>query len=626
MPERTASSQKDTMPSAIGYPKEKKLNSARMRRLTQRAKDLLKEAREYRRATREHHWRRAEALYVGDHWGDKTNAAENDLITVNYAGSTINTIIPFVAANPPQFRVEPLGGEATLARAREQTAYLNRWWRSNKINGNQVLRRTLFDYLTYGDGWFMPTWNLETQDDPESAYASKTSAEMAVHRIDPWDMWFDINERWAIRRFQLSVEELKQDPRYKNTSQLNATHQMMEEDKRDRHIPVTRATSHERDQLVDVFEFYDLVTDELLVFTETLDVPLRFVSGIQFPLVNMGNYVIPGSPYHMGELEQVDMLQMELNKARSQMVSHRRRNVQKFAARKDALSHEAKRALRSEIVNDVVEIDDRGTDLKDVVMPLDVPLLSPDAYNSAEISKQDMFDITGVSEYLRGSVPSGRRTATEASIVEGANNVKTAHKLRAVEDALQKLGQLIIEIARDVFPLTDEDEAGMIVTGREAQSLAAAGAVEGVSRDQAATVASARLAPSAEDGQMWKGEYQVFVEASSTELRDPFIREQKFRQLFTDIMGFLPVLNAQGINPDVRKLLELWFEAAGVEDFESIFGTAPPPQRSPEQLSAIQQGGNALNGGQAAGLPALGNVGPPVEQATPDNSGLLPVP
>jgi hypothetical protein len=123
---------------------------------------------------------------------------------------------------------------------------------------------------------------------------------------------------------------------------------------------------------------------------------------------------------------------------------------------------------------------------------------------------------------------------------------------------------------------------------------------------------------------MWKGTYQVFVENSSTELRDPFVREQKFRQLFIDVTQQLPVLQAQGINPDLRKMLELWFEAAGVEDFESIFGTAPPPQRSPEELSAIQQGGNALGGlGQGAGQPALGNIGPPLDQPTPDNSGLL---
>ncbi len=120
---------------------------------------------------------------------------------------------------------------------------------------------------------------------------------------------------------------------------------------------------------------------------------------------------------------------------------------------------------------------------------------------------------------------------------------------------------------------------------------------------------------------MWQGNYQVFVEQASTELRDPFVREQKFRQLFQDIMLQLPQLQAIGINPDVRKLLELWLEAAGVEDFESIFGTAPPPQRSPEELAAIGQGGNAL--GQLEGLPATDNAGPPADVIDPSNSGLL---
>ena len=609
------------MPSAIGYPRTKKLGTAKMQTLTRRAKELLAEAQVIRQP-REKMWRRAEELYVGDHWGTSTNTAGSDLITVNYAGSTINTIIPFVAANPPQFRVDPYGGDATVAKAREQTAFINRWWRSNDVDGNKVLRTILFDYLAYGDGWGIPTWALIEDDDEESVFFQQTRAELGVERVSVWDVWVDLAERWVIRRIKISVEELQGDSKYHNTDGLVASEiDRDDEELREARKNASKATSHPRDQMVDVYEFYDRVTDDLLVFTDQKNVPLRFVQGVKFPLVNMDNYPIPGSPYHMGELEQIDGLQMEMNKARSQMVTHRRRNVQKFAARAGALDDSAKAALRSETVNDVVEIDDRGQDLKDLIYPLDVPLLSPDAYSSAEISKQDMFDITGVSEYLRGSVPSGRRTATEANIIEGSNNVKTAYKLASVEEALEQLGQLLIEIARDVFPLTDVDEASMIITGRDAQSLAAAGAVTDVQPQDAATVESTRIDPAAGEGEMWKGNYQVFVEAASTELRDPLVREQKFRQLFTDIVSFLPVLQAQGMNPDIRKLLELWLEAAGVEDFEAIFGTAPPPTRSPEEMAAIAQGGNAL--GQVAGQPAPDNAGPPSDQPSPDNSGLL---
>lgn len=612
------------MPSAVGTPREKKLGSATMRTLTARAKELLAEAKTYRQTKREPAWLEAEKMYKGDHWGAGTNKAENDLIVVNYAGSTINTIIPFVSANPPQFRVDPLGGEATIAKAREQTAWINRWWRTNDVNGNRVLREVLFDYLVYGNGYFMPTWTLATKDDPESAFADKTTAEIRPERVDVWDVWLDTNKRWVIRRFKLSVEELKSDKRYHGTANLKAS-SPEHDDGRDgaRELP-TRNTSHERDQLVDVFEFYDLVTDELLVFTDQLNAPLRFVENIKFPIVNMGNYKIPNSPYSMGEMEQIQGIQMELNKARSQMATHRRRNVQKFAIRKGALDPAARTALKNEIVNDVIEIDDRGQDLKDLIIPLEVPQLSPDAYASYEISKRDIFEISGVSEYLRGSAPSGRRTATEASIVEGANNVKTANKLAAVDDALQRLGQLIIEIARDIFPKTDEDEVGaMIITGGEAKKLAAAGAVEGVEPEEASEVTSATIDPAAGEGEMWQGTYQVFVEAQSTELRDPLMREQKFRALFQDILSALPVLQAQNINPDLRKVLELWFDAAGIEDFESIFGTAPEPQRSPEELSAIANGGNALGGGGTQpGVPELGNVGPPLDQPNAGNSGL----
>ena len=592
----------------IGVARRKKLGSARMQRLTLRAKELLSEAKAYRQK-RETAWKQAEQLYVGKHWGD-VNASQNDLITVNYAGSTVNTIIPFITAEQPQFRVDPYGGEATVAKAREQTAWLNRWWRSNDVNGTAQLRRSVFDYLTLGDGWLLPRYEMRTEQAEGSVFEDKTTATIVVERVDPWDVWIDRHSRWVIRRFISSVEELKQDPQYLNTKDLRSTSINEVQDPRGE-SQTHRSTAHERDQLVEVYEFYDRVTNELLAFTDQLDIPIKFVENIKFPLIQLGNVVIPGSPYHMGELEQIYSIQQELNKSRSQMVTHRRRNVAKYFARKDALTSEAKTALRSEIVNDVVEVDDRGQDLRDIILPVNLPQLSPDAYQSYQIAKQDMYDITGVSEYLRGGSPGGSRTATEASIIEGANNVKTAHKLSAVEDALQRLGQLIIEIATDVFPLTTENEVNMIITGQDAAGVAAAGAAGPEAQANPGLVETVDIDPAADEGAMWSGEYQVFVEKASTQLRDPFAREQKMRQLFIDVTQFLPVLQAQQINPDLRKLLELWMEAAGIEDFEAIFGAAGQPQQSPEELAAIAQGGGDAMG-QMGGLPARNNVGPPI--------------
>jgi len=591
-----------------------------MRRLTTRAKELLESARTYRAAQREGHWKRGENLYVGKHWQAEA-ASGSDQLVVNYAGSTINTIVPFVTANPPQFRVDPLGGEATVARAREQSAWLNRWWRTNDVNGTAVFRDAVFNFLVYGDGWVIPTWSLKTETDKESVLFDQTTATIKIENVSPWDVWLDRRERWIIRRFLASVEELKADSQYHGTQKLRKSEAKPTDDGPVKTEVGGEPSSHERDQMVEVFEFYDLVTNELLVFVDQLPQPIKFVEGIKLPLAQIGNYTIPNSPYHMGELEQIDGLQTELNRTRSQMITHRRRNVQKFAVRKGAIGPSGITALKSEIVNDVVEVDDRGQDLNDIIKPLEVPLVSDDVYNSYEISKSDIFDITGVSEYLRGSVPSGRRTATEANIIEGSNNIKTNDKLTSIEDALERVGQLIIEVARDIFPLTDEDEVGMIITGREAQAVAAAGAAGPEAQLEPQNVESIGIDPANNEGEMWLGVYQVFVEAASTELRDPLVREQKFRALFTDIVGVLPVLQAQGINPDLRKLLELWFEAAGVEDFESIFATAGEPQRPPEELAAIAQGGNAL--GQLEGLPAPGNTGPP--EAAPDagNSGLL---
>jgi hypothetical protein len=223
--------------------------------------------------------------------------------------------------------------------------------------------------------------------------------------------------------------------------------------------------------------------------------------------------------------------------------------------------------------------------------------------------------------------------------MEGASNVKAQHKLRQVEKAARRVGELLLGFAADIFPETDYDEVQLYLTGRDAETVAQH-APEGALQDEAGPMAvgevgGVTLSPTPD---MWVGTYEVFVEQASTELRNPVIREQKYRGIVMDLLGMTEVLAMQGVQMDLKKLVALWLEAAGLEDVDRLFLEQPQGQlepgrvdvelgekTDPELLAALL--GEAGIGGDLSGIggQAPDEVPPDVSMGAFDenNTGIL---
>ena len=531
------------MPDFVGYEGDIPATTSDVVRF---ARERIEGAKQFRRRNRENLWRRSERQYKGDHWGegfDQDPAAS--LITVNVSFSTVNTIRPFVTSNEPRFLVEPYSLDSLVSRARLQQAWLNRFWRSAESGAQPALSLGVEDQLIYGDGFLKMSYEFGDKQTGPDTFAD--IVQITVDKVSPWDVWLDpnadglFNSRYVFHRIFLTRAEMEADEeRYGNVDldslpwgNVAWTSDDIARNQEDR----TFSTS---DWMV-LLEYYDLVDETSMLLVDAQDTPvLRFRTNVRPPIVQLPNYRIPNSPYHIGELEQVWPIQRELNMARSELATHRRRNVAKYFAKKDALGPDGLAGLQSPIVGEIIFVDGEGP-IQDIVKPAIVAGLPAEAYASADQALRDVYEITGVNEYQRGAAPEIRRTATEASIIEGASNVKTTAKLAGVELAARAAGTIILAIAKAVFPETDIDEMGLFLTGDEAQR-----AVRAVDGEQIAGMVDAGAAP--EDllaaGQslqsqgisqdvelrpteeMFIGEYEVFVESNSTELRNPIFMEQ----------------------------------------------------------------------------------------------------
>lgn len=611
---------------AVGEPSTV-TSAKKWREMRQRAEDLWDWGVTFRTQTRESTWRRSERQYVGRHF-DQMDGSELDKnwdrITVNMSFSTINTIVPYTTGSEPSFWIEPFLKPATKASALLLKAWLNRQWRSDEMNGQEELEVTETDSLIYGDGWMEVLWDTYLDGgEPDDQFGLDEPNEYVriwVERTSPWDVWVDPyadgihNARWVAIRKWTPLETLKDDDRYSNTANLNVGESPASTNNTDK-PEGTHAyfmNDVERDGLVQLIEFYDVLAREMIAFVPGYDLPLRHIKGILPPLFQRKNYRIPRSPYGMGELEQLWSLQQELNKTRSQMITHRRRNVAKYLARRGSLSEDAQNALSSQEIGEIVWVEGNQS-FDEIVKPMDMAQMNADAYQVSDLVTRDIYEISGVNEYLRGATPSVSRTATEASIIESASNIKSTHKLRQIEKFLRKVGQRILDIAAVTFPTTSMDEFAMVLTGRDAQAIA-----QSENDPDPASVEEGLLILT-ED--VFRGTYQVFVETGSTEMRNPRFRAEQYKDVLATVAPLIPLMQQMGQPiPDLSKIVELYLEAIGIENVEAVMGA----QNQQQLMQPGQPGGENPQGTQP-GQPMLGNAQAPTAPLDAGNTGQLPI-
>ena len=624
------------MAETIGYDRAvtKRPNKGMLEKL-KHAHDRLIQGQNYRQKIREKHWRASVAQYDGTSaWTSDPEDITADLVSVNLSFSTLNTLLPFVADEDPTFLIEPYSGDSSAENATLLQSFMNRLWRSNDVQGTRHTRDATFDYLLYGDGYVKVGYEINEKPifsgNGDVVPNDVEIAEFFVERVNPWDVWIDpysdgiSNARWACQRIIMPRAQVVADDRFAigekdGIGNVDDRH-MSDEDRR-------RLDDSLPEEWVTMYEFYDLREDYMITFLSGGTKILRFIEHIKCPLIQMPNYRITNSPYHLGELEQIASLQGELNKTRSQMITHRRRNVAKWMVRENLLTPDAEQAMRSSKVNDIISIESNEP-FDNIIVPVHATPLSADSYQIDAQIRNDINEVSGVNEYLRGVPQNISRTATEASIIEGATNIRTRHKLLQVEEAARQVGQMLLDIIKDVLPLTDFEEMTQFVTGRESEKLNRATGQEEIQTDN-------ELIPIPE---IFEGRYEVRVERGSTELRNPEVKANQLKDMTVMMLSALPTLKMEGIFFNLQRLMEMWFEAEGIDDVDALFEPSQEQvqrmqidlqRQQNEALAAGESGGGGTGGDVVGGTrtqpgqPRAATTGAPSAPPDASNSGIL---
>lgn len=247
---------------------------------------------------------------------------------------------------------------------------------------------------------------------------------------------------WVAHRVERYIDDVKSDPRLKFTKDLVAT----------------RLTSYQRGgrvvnlqkpiDTIELFEIRDrkfgrvfvLSPDHQKILYEGPDL-LQTREGFNFfPLIfNNDDEVFWGVP----DAAILEPQQLEANEVRTQTMKHRRLTLLKILYETGAIEEPELKKMLSESVGAGVQVNDITK-----VKPMQVAGIPADLLASAEQVRADIRETLGFSRNQMGelSQKSGDTTATEASIVQMASEIRVDERRDMVADLLCNIANAMNEV------------------------------------------------------------------------------------------------------------------------------------------------------------------------------------
>jgi hypothetical protein len=598
----------------------------------QYCKDEVNRSKKWRsQETHDNDWKRYIDLYRGKQYS--SNVASDQLL-VNLVFSTINVMAPSVAVNNPRFVVNARRPE-NAAQAVITEEVLNYLWRTYRYQDE--FRLAVNDWLIVGHGWIKCGYkftkppeekqtNIDEGSDPDNPadvgiddrddVEGNVESEMYVYddrpfieRISVFDIFVDPDARhpkemcWIAQRIWRPRQDVNVDSRYSPTARKRVSSKSWSR------WSNTQGDGDARDgkpdkgakDFCEVIEFYDIKRRQVATFamdSEDTTSPETPSSSVGFlikpkpmpyamgqPFLMMRNYEVADNFYPLGDVCQIESLQLELNQTRSQMMNHRKRFSRKWIYDKDAFDRDGEEALTSDIDNTMIPVMNMNGSLNDVIIPMPAVITPSEFYDQSSLITNDIDRVSGVSDYQRGAGQTAiKRTATEAAMIQDAANARAQDRLAKIETVLSQLGERVIALMQQY--LTGEQVARVVtMPGRAWVNY---------------------------DKDFIQGEFDYDVQAGSTEPQNETFRRQSALQLVDSSMPFLQM----GVANPVTLYMQVLQKGCGVKDAASFImpdaaakamsgqspdqggdqqqqqqgPPQPPPQGGPPQPGQPQQG------------------------------------
>jgi hypothetical protein len=376
--------------------------------------------------------------------------------------------------------------------------------------------------------------------------------------------------KWIAQRIRRPIADVKSDKRYNKSARDDVEVMAVSRYTED---PSSRKVYDKNYGYAEIWEYYNIVDRTLSVFSiggeSFLIKPTKIPYAFGHPFVMVRNFDVPDCFYPIGDLEQIEPLQRELNETRSQMMNHRKRFSRKYLYKESAFDQFGRTALESDEDNVMVPVSS-DEPLGGVVTAFPAVISPPEFYNQSQLISSDIDRITGLPEFMTGGLPEIRRTATEVSAITDAANARTADKLAIIEMAISKVAKNMLMLAQQYMT----GEQVVRVTGKDGEP-----AWVQFDRDYL------------------EGDFDFDVVGGSTKPNNEAVRRQGALQLVDAMTPFASagIVNMQELASHVLR------DGFNVKNPERFLSTPPPPMDP--AMQGQPEGGMPPEGGPPQGLP-----------------------
>lgn len=505
---------------------------------------------------------------------------------IPYVFATIETIIPRLIGAKPNIKAIPREAN-DFDNADINTSLFDYEW--DMMDMRKKLKNWVKETLIYGTGILKLYW--EFKEDDSTVLIDQAQAEL----VDLFDFFPDpnatnmSNARYAIHRTERDLESLKNNPNYDIPAGLVSS---VSEDtykvQRDAILGLTKPAD-KNSKKVEILEYwgeYDLGNgvEQCLMVVANKQYIIRAEPSPydhkQIPFIRMVDVEDPFSFWGIGEVEQLQSLQYELNDVRNQRMD----NVTLILNRMWKVNKNAD-VDEQDLISQAGQVVHVGemTGLEPIVTP-DV---TQSAYNEESLIKSDMQFVSGVNDVTMGGTQGKgpgqagvtNDTATGIMLLQEAGNARFKYKLDNIEDSLRDFGKQLLALNQQFM---DSARQLRIVGDGKAKYI----------EIQPADIS---------------GQYDIQVEAGSTQPMSKTVRRAEARELLNTVLPFVQ------FGLDIKYFIKYLLQTYDLMDIDEAF-----PEQNPlaGAMPGLPQEG--MGADQAA-------ASRPEPQSTPGNAAVTGV-
>jgi hypothetical protein len=517
---------------------------------------------------------------INEYKGQWDLGIDISVLPINLIFAYIKTELPSLYIKDPHIKINPKN-KTSINTAKVLESVINYIWYYKKIK--REIKKAIVDALLIGHAWFKTGYTGKfgsIEDGQGGTIETIESEDFFAYRL-PWDqIVFDPDAidppydcEWIAQSMWLPIEEVKRNPRYKNTADLQATYS-----KKDNYDNTSDSISDKNAGKCCLTEVWNIKDKTVFTLAEGVDdyieepKPWPYqLRGYPFSFLkfNFSN----DDPFGISDVAIFEPQVLELIKVRSAALDHIKRFNRQLMTTPDNISDDEMNKITQGITASIAKVQDPTK-----VLPIPYPPLQTDVYALEERIKEDMVNESGQSPTERGATQK-TSTRTKAELVyqrQGAEN-RRSEKIDLVEDFAEDIAGNIVGLVKQFAT----EPYYVRVLGVNSPELQKAVAERPSAQSQMAVTEAGGFTFTAED---IEGEYDVEVVAGSS---TPLDRVELMKVVLEGI-ELAPKAGAIPGGPLMAAFANLYIELIDVPELKSALEAEQQAQAQMKQQQAAQ--------------------------------------